>query len=56
MNVENIHSASFMDNLPDTFIQQARALADWHEYGVFSDSSLDGIGNSTSSHLFLSIN
>ncbi|KAF8916970.1 histidine phosphatase superfamily [Mucidula mucida] len=45
MNVDNIHSASFMDNLPDTFIQQARALADWHEYGVFSDSSLDGIGN-----------
>ncbi|KAF9011496.1 phosphoglycerate mutase-like protein [Hymenopellis radicata] len=45
MNVENIHSASFMDNLPDTFLQQARDLANWHEYGVFSDSSLDGIGN-----------
>ncbi|KIY65234.1 phosphoglycerate mutase-like protein [Cylindrobasidium torrendii FP15055 ss-10] len=45
MNVENIHDASFANAIPDGYMQQARALANWHEYGVFSDSSLNGIGN-----------
>ena len=48
MNVENIHDSSFAESIPDTFVEQARALANWHEYGVFSDSKLDGIGNSAS--------
>ncbi|KAL0573387.1 hypothetical protein V5O48_008567 [Marasmius crinis-equi] len=45
MLVEYIHDAEFRDKLPPTFIEQGRDLANWHEYGVFSDSKLDGIGN-----------
>ncbi|PBK78349.1 phosphoglycerate mutase-like protein [Armillaria solidipes] len=45
MNVENIHDASFAASIPDTFMEQARDLANWHEYGVFSSPDLAGIGN-----------
>ncbi|KAK0503448.1 histidine phosphatase superfamily [Armillaria luteobubalina] len=45
MNVENIHDASFAASIPDTFMEQARDLANWHEYGVFSSVDLAGIGN-----------
>ncbi|TFK45114.1 histidine phosphatase superfamily [Crucibulum laeve] len=45
MNVQSIHNATFLHNLPPTFLAQARALADFHEYGVFSSPSLSGIGN-----------
>ncbi|KAG7447894.1 phosphoglycerate mutase-like protein [Guyanagaster necrorhizus] len=45
MNVENIHDASFAASIPDTFMEQARDLANWHEYGVFSSPELAGIGN-----------
>lgn len=47
MNVESIHDAQFASALPNTFLAQARDLANWHEYGVFSSPRLDGIGNST---------
>ncbi|KAL0578944.1 hypothetical protein V5O48_003035 [Marasmius crinis-equi] len=45
MLVENIHNAEFSKNLPATFLEQARHLTNYHEYGVFSDPQLDGIGN-----------
>ncbi|KAF9235189.1 histidine phosphatase superfamily [Melanogaster broomeanus] len=45
MNVNSIHNATFDQALPSTFLAQARALANWHEYNVFSDSSVTGIGN-----------
>lgn len=46
MNVQSIHNSTFASRLPPTFLSQARALANYHEYGVFTDSSLNGIGNS----------
>ncbi|KAI0685017.1 histidine phosphatase superfamily [Cytidiella melzeri] len=45
MNVQSIHNKTFADRLPPTFLAQARDLANYHEYGVFSDPSLEGIGN-----------
>ena len=33
-------------NLPDGFLERARHLANYHEYGVFTSPQLDGIGNS----------
>lgn len=50
MNVESIHNRTFLDSLPPTFLAQAHALANFHEYGVFSDPDPDGIGNSTYSY------
>ena len=46
MNVNNIHNATFAETLPPTYLAQARALANWHEYNVFTDTSVSGIGNS----------
>ncbi|KAH7925893.1 phosphoglycerate mutase-like protein [Leucogyrophana mollusca] len=45
MNVQSIHNAAFARALPPTFLAQARALANWHEYNIFSSPSIDGIGN-----------
>ncbi|KAG5639427.1 hypothetical protein H0H81_002298 [Sphagnurus paluster] len=45
MNVQSIHNAAFVKALPPTYLAQARQLANWHEYHVFSDSSPSGIGN-----------
>ena len=46
MNVQSIHNATFNKNLPPTYLAQARDLANWHEYYSFSDSNINGIGNS----------
>lgn len=46
MNVQSIHNATFAKRLPPTFLAQAYALANFHEYGVFSDTNFAGIGNS----------
>lgn len=46
MNVNNIHNATFNRGIPAGYMNQARALADWHEYNVFSDSNMTGVGNS----------
>ncbi len=46
MNVQNTHNATFAQRLPSTFLEQARALANWHEYNVFTDPDFYGIGNS----------
>ncbi|KAG6900396.1 hypothetical protein C0993_011384 [Termitomyces sp. T159_Od127] len=45
MNVQSIHNSSFAKALPQSSLPIARYLADWHEYNVFSDPKLDGIGN-----------
>ncbi|KAJ7070028.1 histidine phosphatase superfamily [Mycena amicta] len=45
MNVQSIHNAAFAKALPPTFLPQVRALANWHEYGVFTSPQLNGIGN-----------
>jgi prostatic aicd phosphatase len=46
MNVQAMHNAEFLKALPPTYLAQARDLANWHEYGVFSDTTPSGIGNS----------
>ncbi|KAF9267593.1 phosphoglycerate mutase-like protein [Marasmius fiardii PR-910] len=43
MNVQNIHDANFHNHIPATFMEQARNLANFHEYGVFSSADLNGI-------------
>jgi len=45
MNVQSIHNATFAKAFPATFLEQARDLANWHEYGVFTSPQLNGIGN-----------
>ncbi|KAL4249193.1 Histidine phosphatase superfamily protein [Abortiporus biennis] len=45
MNVQSIHNVTFATRLPPTYLEQARALANYHEYGIFTDPSFDGIGN-----------
>lgn len=46
MNVQSIHNATFANRLPNGYLAQARDLANWHEYNVFTDPTLGGIGNS----------
>lgn len=46
MNVQSIHNEAFAKALPPTFLAQALTLAGFHEYGVFTDPQLNGIGNS----------
>ena len=48
MNVQSIHNATFLNDLPGTYLAQARALANWHQYNSFSAPQLDSIGNSAS--------
>ncbi|KAI0373828.1 phosphoglycerate mutase-like protein [Pilatotrama ljubarskyi] len=45
INVQSIHNATFAKTLPAGYLAQARDLANWHEYNVFSDDSSTGIGN-----------
>ncbi|KAJ3556948.1 hypothetical protein NM688_g1743 [Phlebia brevispora] len=45
MNVQSIHNQTFFNRLPNGYLAEARALANYHEYGVFSDQSFNGIGN-----------
>ncbi|KAJ6562468.1 phosphoglycerate mutase-like protein, partial [Mycena capillaripes] len=45
VNVEMIHNKTFFDALSPTFGAQAYALANYHENGVFTDSTQAGIGN-----------
>lgn len=45
MNVNDIHNATFAKALPATYLAQVQTLANWHEYNVFSDQSIGGIGN-----------
>jgi len=45
MNVQSIHNATFAQALPPTFLAQARDLANYHEYGIFSSPKASGISN-----------
>ncbi|KAJ7159608.1 phosphoglycerate mutase-like protein [Mycena filopes] len=45
MNTQLIYNQTYAYRLPPTYINQARALADLHEAGVFSDPDANGIGN-----------
>ncbi|KAJ8590211.1 phosphoglycerate mutase-like protein [Rhizopogon salebrosus TDB-379] len=55
MNVNDIHNATFAQALPPTYLAQAYALANWHEYNVFSDVDIGGIGNIAGQTLLPSI-
>lgn len=46
MNTELIHNKTYAHRLPPSFIEQARAYANFHENGVFSDKDIMGVGNS----------
>ena len=46
VSTELVHNRTYAHRLPPTFIEQARALADFRENLVFSDNDMDGIGNS----------
>ena len=52
MNVQDVHNATFASSVPETLLEQARALANWEQYQVFSDPSFGGIGNSAYMHLY----
>lgn len=45
---ELVHNITYAHRLPPTFIEQARGLANLRENAIFSDASMDGIGNSKS--------
>ncbi|KAJ3565742.1 hypothetical protein NP233_g7443 [Leucocoprinus birnbaumii] len=45
MNTQLVHNKTYAYRLPPTFLEQARSFANFHEYGVFSDESMTGIGN-----------
>ncbi|KAJ7655890.1 histidine phosphatase superfamily [Mycena rosella] len=45
MNTQLTYNQTYAYRLPPSYIDQARALADFHEDGVFSDAQANGIGN-----------
>ncbi|KAH8824810.1 histidine phosphatase superfamily [Flagelloscypha sp. PMI_526] len=45
MNVQSIHDAEFAKRLPATYLAQARDLANFHEYSVFSSQDPGAISN-----------
>ncbi|KAJ6600682.1 histidine phosphatase superfamily [Mycena sp. CBHHK59/15] len=45
MNTQLTYNQTYAYRLPPSYIEQARALADWHEDGVFSDAQANGVGN-----------
>ncbi|XP_006462624.1 hypothetical protein AGABI2DRAFT_137285 [Agaricus bisporus var. bisporus H97] len=45
LNVRSIHEANFASQIPPSMLAQARDLANFHEYGVFTSGTPDGIGN-----------
>ncbi|KAJ7049223.1 histidine phosphatase superfamily [Mycena amicta] len=45
MNTQLTYNQTYAFRLPPTYIEQARALANFHENGVFSDQQSNGVGN-----------
>ena len=45
INYNYIHNETYAYRLPPSFLQQAQFWADYHEHIVFTDPSMDGIGN-----------
>lgn len=54
MNSELTHNQTYAFRLPPFLIQQARGFADFHEYGVFTDKEIGGIGHSESHAMYTS--
>jgi hypothetical protein len=48
MDTQFVHNQTYANLLPPAYIDQARALADFHEVGVFSGKLANDIGNSES--------
>ena len=46
INSELIHNITFAHRLPPTLKEQAQALANYHEAGIFADAEPNGIANS----------
>ena len=47
VSTELVHNRTYAHRLPPTYIEQARALADFRENLIFSDNDMAGIGNSS---------
>ncbi|KAI0002254.1 phosphoglycerate mutase-like protein [Russula compacta] len=45
MNHQLTHNKTYAHRLPPTLIEQARYWANFHEEGVFTDTTMNGIGN-----------
>jgi hypothetical protein len=45
VNSELVHNQTYAYRLPPTFIEQAQALVNFHENGIFSSKDINGIGN-----------
>ncbi|KAJ6452638.1 histidine phosphatase superfamily [Mycena sanguinolenta] len=45
MNTQLTYNQTYAYRLPPTYVDQARALADFHQDGVFSDAEANGVGN-----------
>ncbi|KAF8623395.1 hypothetical protein AX17_007433 [Amanita inopinata Kibby_2008] len=45
VNTQLTHNKTYAHRLPPTLIEQARAFANFHEDGIFSDSDINGVGN-----------
>ncbi|KAF8154345.1 histidine phosphatase superfamily [Mycena galopus ATCC 62051] len=45
MNTQLTYNQTYAYRLPPSYVDQARALADFHEDGIFSDTEANGIGN-----------
>lgn len=45
MNVQSIHNATFLASCPPTVLARARALANYHEAGIFSSTNGSDIKN-----------
>ncbi|KAF9783326.1 phosphoglycerate mutase-like protein [Thelephora terrestris] len=43
VEVQSVHNATFAGEIPPAFVQQARDLANWHEYYVFSSPDPNSI-------------
>lgn len=53
--VQSIHNATFAGEFPSAYLPQARDLANWHEYHVFSAADPKSIGNVASRTLVPSL-
>jgi len=45
LNVQSLHNATFLKELPSGYLAQATDLANWHEWLLFTDPAKGGIGN-----------
>ncbi|KAK7013024.1 histidine phosphatase superfamily [Favolaschia claudopus] len=45
MSTQLVYNQTYAYRLPPTYINQVRALADWHENAIFSSPDMNGVGN-----------